>query len=461
MTTEVWFRNPNNYVREAVEAGAALLAWDRGQIVKSKVDVIKHADLYFGQSFPWRVLAIGVQGAAEYRSGDQWHKPTAVYPVWEYGENLSILEELLESPLGDDSALCSDPRLPGDERPVLGQEHRVVITNLPPMTSGPGRQFIAQLKELQDDYPEAILHLHGLYAFRVMFGMGFGAVDVDPRTDAQKGNVILPLGKKVTLEGAGKPEHIRQLQMLGYKPVDMTDPKMRCIFNIKSAMWAGQNFLNLADFRVRGGKAVDIESPDDDYQPQTRKATAVGKAQIGDKVTCNTCTLAGNCTHFRDGAVCSLPNAAPRTLASRFETRDADTIVDGLTHLAGISARRLERAMNVEESMGDVDPEVTKLITQVFKMGTEVAKIIDPNLRGGARVQVNVGAPGAATSIGSLNAKQAVASVFRELEGRGIPRDQITPAMVADFMAGMAEEGGMQRAIEAPHGDVIEGTIVQ
>ena len=453
----MWLRNPNNYIREAVEAGAFLFAWDRGQIVKSQVDVIKHAELYLGTTVEWRVLAIGIQGAAEYRTGTSWFSPTAVYPVWEYGEDLGVLVEMLESPVGEDSAACMDINVPGDERPVMGQEHRIVITNIPNLSTGAGRQFMSQLRALQEDYPEAILHLHGLYSYRFMFGMGFRSADVDPRTDAQKGHVMLPLGKKVSMEMAADAKNIRDVQMLGFKPVDLQDPKTRCIFNIKSAEWASKNFANAVNFRTRaGGGEVDTITPENSFVMKTRSGPiAPGKAQEGDKVTCNTCSLAGQCTYFREGSVCTLPNAAPRDLASQFGTRDTETIIDGLTSVTQLAARRMQRGVKAEEAIGDVDPEVTKLITQVFKMGTEMAKLLDPGLRGGAKVQVNVGNQGN-VSVGSINPKQAIAQVMRELESQGYARDQITPELVTRFLG---DAGSVQQAIDTPK--LIEAQVIE
>src|SRR6478736_4384638 len=236
---DVWMRNPHNYIREMVEAGSCLVAWDRGQLQKSKVDLIKHADLYFGEAFPWRSLAVGIQGTAEYRSGDEWFKPTAVYPTWESGDDIQVLEELMENPVGQNERACNDTSLPGDERPVFGQAHMVIVTNIPDLASGPGRSFMTQLRTLQEDYPEAILHLHGLYSWRAMFGMQFKSVDFDPRTAAQKGNVHLPTGKMVSFESAASS---REVPMLGFKPVDLKVPRNRCIFNMKSAEWAADNY---------------------------------------------------------------------------------------------------------------------------------------------------------------------------------------------------------------------------
>jgi hypothetical protein len=445
-----------------VDTGVCLVAWDRGMLAKRKLDPIKHASLYFGEAYAWRAMSIGVQGAAEYRSGDELDRPSAVYPVWEYGEDIRLLEELLENPLGENESACSDTSIPGDERPVFGQEHRVVITNLPDMNTGPGRTFATKLIELQEDYPDVKLHIHGLYSYRVMFGSNFFSVDIDPRSTAQKGNVFLPIGKMLTFEQARAwPNWVT---IIGFKPVELAIPAMRCQYNIKSALWAAENWDSVPNVRLsntRKQSVVDTTTPDASYQaPETKShlTTTGTKVQPGDKVTCNSCTLASQCKHYRDGAVCSLPHASPKTLSDQFNTRDADRIIDGLKDLTVLTARRLERGLSVEEQLGDIDPEVTKLSNQLFKQGTEMAKLIDPNLRGGAKVQVNVGQAGQVGVQAQVNPKILVASIVRELEDQGVPRDQITPDMMRGLLEGRVDPQQMQQSdMKEIEGTVIEG----
>lgn len=458
MTIEVWIRNPYNYAREAVEVGAHLIAWDRGVLVGKKIDPIVHAGLYWGTAYPWRALAIGVQGTAEYRIGDELDRPTAVYPTWEFGESIALLEEMIENPVGEDKELCEDTTIPGDERPVLGQEHRIVITNLPDMKLGPGRQIIAKLKELYEENPGVIFHLHGLYGFRTMFGADLPSVDVDPRTDAQKGNVILPMGKKMRYEQAA--QYPNWVKIVGMTPVELALPQMRCKYNILSAQWAGANFNSVRNFKMTAPKPIDIdtESSDSAYDPgeTVSHMTTHKKALPGDKHSCNTCSLQDQCKHFREGAVCTLPNAEPKELATFFKSRDSGTIMEGLSTLAAANARRLDRGMKTEETLGDIDPEVTKLIGQLFKMGVDMAKLMDPDLRGGAKVQVNVGVGGGQAQVagGTMNPRQLVASVIREFELNGISREQVTPDMVKGAIEAMRPPESVQSDVR-----VIEGTL--
>ena len=448
--TQVWFRNPDNYIRELVEVGESLVAWDRGLLYKKKIDPVKHAQLYFGSATDFRILLIGDQGTAELRQGDTLEKPSAVYPTWTYGEDLAILESLLANPVGKDMIACNDKSLPADERPVWGQEHRVVISDLPSVTTGPGRKILGVLKTLQEDFPDAILHIHGLYSYRTAFGMGFGAADIEPRTVAQKGKVTLPSGQEEKFEAV--VAHPQWATVIGYKPVELKVPRVRCMFNIKSALWAGKHYNSIYNYQNnrKAGAEVDTTSSDADFKPPTnnRNLTKNGLvAKSGDKFVCNTCSLQNECKHFRDGSVCTLPDAEPKELAAFFKTRDSALIIDGLGILMQANARRLERSIQQEEIFGEVSPEVTKHLGQVMDQGIKLAKLVDPNLRGGTKVNVNVGAGGSA-QVSTANPRQLIATAIRELEARGIAREDITQEMIQGLLSGMANPEQAQRSIE-------------
>lgn len=451
MPTEVWFRNPDNYVRELVEVGEGRIAWDRGYLVKKSIDPDKHAALYYGRTIPWEALIIGEQGTAHINADHSMERPLGVYPTWQYGEDSSLLEEIISSPVGDDKNICFNLSVRPDERPVLGQQHRVVITDIPDVKTGIGRRFLKFLKELQEDYPQCIIHVHGLYSFRMAFGLGFRAADYEPRTLAQKGKIVLPSGKEEKFErAASNPQWVKST---GFKPVDLATPRNRCMYNIKSAQWAGQYFNELYKFKTGGEIQVDSTSSDLDHKPaETKSHMSIPiKPKDGDQFHCDTCSLQTQCKYFRSGAVCSVPGAEPTELARFFKTRDSELILDGLGTLMAAQTRRLERGMAEEEAFGELSPEVTKLINSVFDQGVKLAKLIDPNLRGGG-VNVHVGAGGAA-QVAVGNPRAMVAEIIRSLELQGIPRDKITPEMIQGVMEGMTTPGRQQQAIE--------GTIVE
>lgn len=452
MATELWYRNPHDYIRELVEAREHLVAWDRGILVKRKIDPIKHAELYFGEGVDWRVLAIGLNGTAEYRPGDSTYKPTAVYPTWGYGEDQALLEELVECPVGSDETICSNTSVSGDERPVFGQEHIVVITDLPDARSGPGRAFFAYLKTLSEDNPGCKIYIHGSYSFRIAFGMGFHCADFEPRTVAQRGDIFLPTGKRVKFERGAN--YGSWLTAFGFTAADLAIPAKRCIFNIKSTRWAADYYEDMYAPSVRksSSSSVDTVTPSASFAPKGGKALSAragASAKEGDKFNCDTCSLSTQCSYFREGAVCGIPGAEPKSLASFFNTRDSSTILDGLAIIVSANARRLDKGIAAENSLGDISPEVTKLMGQVFGQGEKLAKLIDPSLRGGANVQVNVGAGSQASVVAAADPRQLVASVIQQLENKGIDRENITPEMISTAVKQMTDPSAARRELEA------------
>lgn len=453
MATEVWFRNPDNYVRELVEVGEGHVAWDRGYLVKKSIDPDKHASLYFGRAIPWQALVIGEQGTAHIDADHPLDRPIGVYPTWQYGEDSALLEEIISQPVGADANICFDLTVRPDERPVFGQQHRVVITDLPDVKTGIGRRFLRFLKELQEDNPECIIHIHGLYSFRMTFGLGFRSGDVEPRTAAQKGRIILPSGKEEKFErAAANPQWVKST---GFKPVELAVPRNRCMYNIKSAQWAGQYYNELYRFKTGGEIEVDTSSSDADHKPAETKGhmSVATKPKSGDQFHCDTCSLQDQCKYFRSGAVCSVPGAEPTELARFFKTRDSGMIIDGLGTLVQAQTRRLERGMAEEEAFGELSSEVTKLLNSVFDQGVKLAKLVDPSLRGGG-ININTGGGAAAVAVG--NPRAMVAGIIRELELQGVPRDKITTEMIQGVMEGMTTPGRQQQAIE---GTVVEGTV--
>jgi hypothetical protein len=416
-------------------------------LVKRRIDGIKHPEAYFAGQ-PWRILMVGEQGTAEYTWASD-HKPVGVYPTWDASvEELPLLEEMMQYPLGEDADACNDPSVAEDERPVANQAHRVVVINLPDMRNMAGRSLIRKLKELQEDYPECILHIHGLYSWRVSFGMGFGATDVDPRTNAGKGKVTLPSGKEILAERTvAMPQWVT---LLGMKPVDLTrEPRNRCIYNIRSAEWAAEHFRDNLPFASKAHPSQTVDTLSGKPEPPTVKSgspfTAPVVAQPTDKINCDSCSLQNNCKFYRQGSVCSVPGSEPAKLASHFGTRDADAIIDGLGSLLQLQANRLDRGLSDEQMYGELDPEVTKIANQLFQNGSKLATLLKPELKGGPKVQVNVGMSGAA-AVQAATPNQVLGGIVRELESRGIPRDQITPDMVGNLLAEMTQ--GAPKAIE-------------
>lgn len=430
MSTEVWLRNPWNYIREVVEVGHCWLAWDRGLLAKrGHLDMNAFCDSNVPTVYDYRSMAIGEQGAVEVDRKSSAHSPKAVYPVWDYTtDSMNGLLKFIERPVGEDPKWYNNAVLPPDQRPVKDQEHRVVIIRPPDFGMGlDGKTFYPLLRDVQEEHPEVILHLHGSYSFRAMFGFGARSIDMDA-AEGRGTKIILPMGKKVKRENLLKYQ--QWINVVGARPTDCDTPRGVCMYNIRSALWAGQHFNDEIAFRVRAvgeRKSATLES----YSPGALVSTE-------DKFLCDRCSLAVSCKYFREGAVCSLPGSDSVELSRFFTSRDSAVIISGLTRLLEFQAERLEDGRENEKLTGDLDPEVTRIADSLFERALKLAKLLDPQLdpkRPLVSMQVNSQGPTQINN-GQFNMQEAVAAAFAALEAKGIPRDSITAEMVESHMAG-------------------------
>lgn len=405
------------------------LVWERGGARKLGLDPVKFMELHYSAAVDYRILLVGVQGTAELRHGYGMDNPYACYPVWEYGTHtIPQLEALLRTqkiPVGN---------VPS-EVGRTGQEHRVVITRPPDASTTHGKAFLSAIKELQFEYPSAIIHLHGLYSYRGMFGSNAAAADIEPTSFSSKGKIVLPNGKVMFWEKA--IDFQQWLNVVGWKYNDLAVARNRTMFNIDSAVWAGQHFNESIPFRVRSdGRDVDPHAIVATVPTVLKKTyTNLPGAQVGDKFLCDICSLAPKCKLYRDGGVCTMPNAETEGLARYFKTRDSDQIIDGLARLMEKQLDRVERAMAVEEPEEELDPQVSKILKDLFDQGVKLAKLVDPTLNKpgvfiDARHQAIVGG----------TAQELVSNIIAELESQGIDRRDIDEHMVATYIANSNRE---------------------
>lgn len=416
--SEMWFRNPLTYIREVAELLVQNIVWDRGLAFKRKLDPQKHLEIHLPSAVPYRLMLVGDQGACEIQRGYSKNRPFAVYPVWEYGrQTLPQLEAILRDqhyPAG------STP----DEIGVDGQEHRVVIIRPPDASTLLGRAFLGALSDLQEDYPDAIIHYHGTYSLRVAAGMKFRSADFDPVADAAKGRVVFGNGRAVEWELA--EEYPAWCKVGGFAPSELSVARNRTMFNIRSAMWAAENWDSTQQFRVskRDGHTTDVPV----------KIVAKGQVQPGDKFVCDSCSLAKTCRYFRDGGVCIIPDSEASALARHFKTRDSSSIIDGIGKVIEKQIERAERGLADEVVEGKLDPEVTKILKHVADAGVKLAKLVDPALAGGTKVGVFING-GNAVQASAITEQQLVAGIIADLEAQGIKREDIDMDLVATYLA--------------------------
>lgn len=452
--TEVWFRNARYYVTQLAEMNCTNLVFDWGYVVKRRIDVHDLMELHFPGK-PWRALIIGDQGAMELGPQNDRTNPKAVYPVYRYGEPIDVLYDLVEQNVADvEKFQKMSEKLPVEQRLVPGQEHRVIFNHLPNAHELSNEPFYNLLAELQEAHPEIIFHIHGSYSQRVNFGLGFRSVDIDARTGAAKGWIQLPVGKKAYekdwLDNRG------WINTLGFSVKNLVAPEERCRFNIASALWAAKYYGDARKIRqTRSLKIVDIRSTDEDFEPEevsralsNRKRQPGQAPEGGDMFLCDFCSFQRSCKFYREEQVCGVPRSEGSEIAKAFKTRDSGRIIDGMRQLLERNAERLDRELDKEDDKEETNPEVTKLMSTVFGQAEKLAKLIDPTLTKPA-VQINGNIVGhGANQIGAAsNVKELTATVIRQIEAEGVPREEITDEMVFAVLSAMGNEDNAPRVI--------------
>lgn len=430
--TEVWFRDPIYYIKECAELAVPNIIWNNGVLAKRNIDSQRWMELHYPSVVDYRILVTTDGGTQELRFGYSPVNPYACYPTWRYGEQtLDDLREYIQNPVGENKALCTDLQLDPKERPIWGQEHRVLIDRWPDGYSSVGRAFLKTLSELQEEYPEAIIHLHNACSWRYAFGMGYRASDVNPHDFAICKEIVLGSGKRVLVDQAAR--FMQWLALHGMTVGDLDTQQGRVKYNIKSAQWAARNWTENINFKVRGPNTqIDPTAPYHIAASTRSHMAHPMKKMPDDMIQCDTCSLTLSCKYYRDGAVCSVPKSDPViALGSHFRSRDSYTVIDGLGRLMELEAERVVEAREAERyNDGGLDPELTKAANALFKQGAVLAKLVDPQLAaaGATRVQVNIGTQQ------PLTPSSMAASAIAALEAKGHKREDISLAMITEHL---------------------------
>lgn len=452
-TVEVWYRNLFKCVQQFVDLRVQNILVNDFDIYRRRVDISSYLSLHYGDNFQYRCMIVDFAAGftQEVRQGFTRETPYAVYPTWKYGDDLEFLEDLMANPVGQNEDFCLNLNIPTRHRPVYNQEHRIFLADIPGSLTGPGKAIINEFSRLQEEYPECILHILNVISYRVHFGSNFKVGLCDPFAKAAGKEVRLPSGSAV--DHTVLYDNPFWAEVLGFTPDELEDRPGRIKFNIKSAEWAAKYFKRDIKFSVKPVKIKDKYDPSQVHQYKRKFAIVKNakenkevletdgriftknnlKIQGGDKFHCDTCTLMLACKLFRKGAVCAVPGTEPENLIKLFSTRDSEKIIDGLVVLQQVNASRLQEGMAKEEQTGELNSYVSDIIKTLFSQGEKLAKLVNPALRGGPAVSVNIG-NSAATQINFGNPKQLVAQVINELESKGVSREDITPELIQGFL---------------------------
>lgn len=411
--TEVWVRNPKLCVRECRDVGQRNIVFYTEYARESMIDPAAFLRTFYGP-MPWRCLEADrkAEVVLEYNSdGSDRYSPHARHYYWNFSSfTLDELDEMMNK--------------------AADNGRYVFVTGLPVMSDKYGQGVLNMLAEIQHEFPTVRMHISNIYSFTSLFSPGFGSVDIEPRVPASCGDFTLPNG--FVIRNSNSTEVAKWapwLKMMGFKPEDMKVPRNRCMMTIMSARWAGINYRVNKTFRVRGF----AHNPED--VKEHRAFFRSHPPQPGDMFYCGKCSMAEHCRFFREGSVCSVPGTDGERLAELFATRNGDSIIEALSELTSIQARRIQAGMEHEHDHPDegLDPHVSKLVESTFKMGVDLGKLIDPN-------RFNPKAPGTQNNTqvnilsGGDDAKKLTADIVRALNAAGVETQDITPQMIEQVM---------------------------
>jgi len=428
METEVWFRNFRRNINVFIEEGVRNYVWHRGTIIKNSVNPVAFHQHHSPPGLPWRAMVVGVQGAVEYDHTSSGPKDAkACYPVWHLGDPIEDLEMFAERNVAEFDSELNDDSVDPFFRPRVGQEHRIVIINVPDRKSLLGRRVLSVIGEVQEMNPHAIMHLFEAGSYKSPLSTKVRSFDFDACIRARMSEVVLPNGKRC--HSSNFITNRIWFDSLGVSVTDAksnTDDRIR--FGIRSLAWAANNWDS--------DEFINSKSGLTDSKAKFSKRT---KAKIGDKIACDYCSLFDSCKMARDGGVCTLPEAETVDLANYFKTRDADKIIDGLGAVLSAQAQRAEAAIGWEQETEKLDPELTKVLKAMAEGGEKLAKLIDPSLSS-PKIALQINQGSGSTAVVAPNMKVMMANAVKELENRGIPRSDITPDMVMMQLTGAKPE---------------------
>lgn len=427
MAADLWFRNPRNYIRQLRDCGASDFAWDRWVLRQYDIDPGLFGELWM-KGLPWRGLIIGEQGVdlITHESPDQ---PLYRMPAWKMGIHTprQLLKWVETNP---------EPEAP----------HLVTVMGVGSVSQKVNRRFMFDLAELQQENPHCKIHVHGMYSYRFLFGLGFRSVDYDGRQQAAQGRVILPNGKYLLKPMEQKEDHRMWVDLIGER--DFTDKGEICTYNVMSAQWAARHWETDVNFRVTplSDDQLDSQSLDDWLHsgPPSRGENHAGggKRAPEDMITCNTCSLQLSCKLYREGSVCTVPNSDGVKLSKFFGSPDQEVVLDGLIGILEWQESRASRAISIEEArierdqdrmnqLADgtltredlpqhfdgpmMDPETTKIVGELARTGVSIARLRKPS----APLVSNVNVVGGGAVPAQISESATTAQVVAILEGKG------------------------------------------
>ena len=128
-----------------------------------------------------------------------------------------------------------------------------------------------------------------------------------------------------------------------------------------------------------------------------------------------------------------MTDSETRKLADLALSRNADDVVTMLQSVVSKQAERVETRIE-DEKFADkgFDPDIDKMLNNLFRNGTTLAKLLNPAL-GRPLVQIN-GNITPSAQVAQADPRALASTVIAELEASGVKREDMTQEMIEEYM---------------------------
>lgn len=439
---DLYWEDPYKYAAHMRELGECQAYFTYTNLHFKRMD----ARAFMRQNFhgmPWKcyIAAKHFTYLIDYTCGPEEHRGS--WPNWNAPKyDLEDLQDLILNPWVDRKV---NPDAPWYEHPVHGQPHRVFVEALGSGATEFERNRRRRIAKIQRLFPEVELFIRAkTFNIPFMFGCGFSAGCLDPyrHRGLKKGCVYTPSGKEVHLERV--EEFSDEIEYMGFDPYEVRyDQDVGLLYTMASVRYAAHHWDDPTGpfYNVKGKFAsTDFHNPDMYAEMPSYEVInnfRGEKAKDTDKILCDSCSLWRLCPAYRPEAVCGLPSSDSKKLSDMFKSRNADDVVEGLAAIVSKQAERVESKMDEEKfSSGGHDKEIDKMLNNLFKNGTQLAKLRDPSLGRAPLVQINANSPQAlqAGKVSTADPRALAATVIQEIEATGVRREDITEQMIEDHL---------------------------
>lgn len=438
---DLWWEDPFKWTNHLRDSGESQVLLSHYKLQKAGLDPREFMKEHF-HGLPWKCYIFHPDSTVliDYTCAKQEIK--GAWPAWNYEDyDLDDLQELIEHPWADRRV---HPISDWWEVPHQKQKHRIFIYNVLAGYDKHGRSRRQRLTKIQRLYPEVELFIKPKdFNMGLMFGCGFSAGCLDPyrRRGFDRGAVYLPNGKRVHLERC--QEFRKEIEYFGFDAHDVQwDQDVGLLYTIATTRYAAHHWDDpTGPFYAAKGKyrTPDFHNPDMYAAMPSYERISFNKDKIKetDKILCDSCALWRLCPAYRTEEVCGVAGTEGKRLSELALSRNADDVVSMLGSIVSKQAERVEKKIEDEKfTESGYDKDVDKMLNNLFKNGTALAKLLDPTL-GRPLVQINAQLTPQqqqAQKIAAADPRALAMSVIQEIEATGVKREDITEQMIEDYI---------------------------